>query len=643
MKQIMRYLGLVSLVILGAMTAGCNSLIDDQQSANNGTVTLTASVNIESNSTKALTDGGVKTFAVDDQVAVVYKKKSDGSTAVAISEKLISDNIKREGKSAQFTVTLEDPDKGEDVTYIYPAAMATADGQVKSSALESQDGTLAALSGSLDCCTKSGAWSGDVLPTLTLVNQFTIGKFTLQDHAGSSSLTTITKVTITDGTNTYTIQKEPVAALSWPIYVAMSPIDNKTVTVTATDSDTHLSYAREVIGQTLESSTMYSVNVKMIRTVDLSKVTSDFTADDGDILTGTLSGNHKISIAAGATDTLNNVIINGGDGDANDYAGINCPGDAHLVLEGTNQVKGFGDKTPGVYIADGYTLTLSGTGSLEAVSGGSSYKDGAGIGGAQGKSCGNIVIESGTITATGGSLCAGIGSGSGGVSCGTITISGGTITATKGSGSIDCVGRGKNGSCSTVTIDGTVYWDGSSYQANGSTYLTTNPMKYPIVKVTSLTLNKTETTIIKGETEQLSVTGVLPANATDKSVTWTSDNEGVATVNASGKVTANSAGYAHIYATANDGSGVVYATCDVTVIQGFTVIGMIIMIYYVPGETWEDAINNHSINDNQGWGIDNGYVYYMYMDIDYLYYKDSGQRVSANEVIDPTKEYMAGD
>ena len=83
--------------------------------------------------------------------------------------------------------------------------------------------------------------------------------------------------------------------------------------------------------------------------------------------------------------------------------------------------------------------------------------------------------------------------------------------------------------------------------------------------VTGIELNKTTTTIGVGSSETLSVTSVTPNNATDKSVTWSSDNTAVATVNATtGEVTAVAAGTANITATANDGSGVT-ATCAVTV------------------------------------------------------------------------------
>ena len=84
------------------------------------------------------------------------------------------------------------------------------------------------------------------------------------------------------------------------------------------------------------------------------------------------------------------------------------------------------------------------------------------------------------------------------------------------------------------------------------------------VAVTGITLNKTETSIQVGNDETLSVTAITPDDATDKTYTWSSDKESVATVDANGKVTAVAAGTANITATANDGSGVT-ATCAVTV------------------------------------------------------------------------------
>ena len=82
-------------------------------------------------------------------------------------------------------------------------------------------------------------------------------------------------------------------------------------------------------------------------------------------------------------------------------------------------------------------------------------------------------------------------------------------------------------------------------------------------KVTGITLNKTSATLTeKGETLSL-VASVSPSNAADKSITWSSSNTDVATVN-NGTVTAVANGTAVITATANDGSSK-KASCTVTV------------------------------------------------------------------------------
>ena len=91
--------------------------------------------------------------------------------------------------------------------------------------------------------------------------------------------------------------------------------------------------------------------------------------------------------------------------------------------------------------------------------------------------------------------------------------------------------------------------------------------KSEAVKVTGITLNKSAATIVAGESEQLSVAEVTPANATEKGVTWESKNPDRATVDETGMVevpATATAGTVDIVATAKDGSGVT-ATCTVTV------------------------------------------------------------------------------
>ena len=183
-------------------------------------------------------------------------------------------------------------------------------------------------------------------------------------------------------------------------------------------------------------------------TVNLAQVSGNTTLNNGDVAIGTLAGNYKVSIADGATVTLAYVTINGVDDSDYSWAGITCEGDATIILEGANTVKGFYDEYPGIDVPENKTLTIKGDGSLDARSNGW----GAGIGGGYEISCGNIVIEGGTITATGGYSAAGIGAGYT-AACGDITITGGTITATGGSDSVG-IGGGECGNCGDITISG---------------------------------------------------------------------------------------------------------------------------------------------------------------------------------------------
>ena len=84
----------------------------------------------------------------------------------------------------------------------------------------------------------------------------------------------------------------------------------------------------------------------------------------------------------------------------------------------------------------------------------------------------------------------------------------------------------------------------------------------PVVPVTGVTLDKTELSLMEGNSETLKAT-VQPADATNQNVIWSSDNTGVATVGSTdGKVTAVAEGTATITAIVD---GLYTATCTVTV------------------------------------------------------------------------------
>ena len=106
---------------------------------------------------------------------------------------------------------------------------------------------------------------------------------------------------------------------------------------------------------------------------------------------------------------------------------------------------------------------------------------------------------------------------------------------------------------------------GSGTQADPYTFELVYPSK---VDVTGVTL-KESTTLTVGDTETLTAT-VAPDGATDKTVTWSSSDTTVATVDENGVVTAVALGKATITATAANGTAEdttddFSATCEVTV------------------------------------------------------------------------------
>lgn len=122
------------------------------------------------------------------------------------------------------------------------------------------------------------------------------------------------------------------------------------------------------------------------------------------------------------------------------------------------------------------------------------------------------------------------------------------VAAVDGSGNVTAVGAGS----AVITVTA----------ADGGWTASCNvTVSNPVTAVTGVSLNKTSMTLLVGSSEQLTAT-VAPADADNRSVTWTSSNPAAVTVDGSGNVTAVGAGSAVITVTAADGGWT--AACTVT-------------------------------------------------------------------------------
>ena len=486
MKKTMRFLSMAALALVGAVMTGCSNddnIINESQQPAGNVVTLTTIVSLDDGAATRSLDidftnkKATKTFAVGDKIAVIYE--GTYGTVKEESAALTLPDISADGKSAKFTVTLNYPTDNGKVRYIYPAAMAKGsvapgavvdddDQTIDFKRLDAQDGTLETLGNSLDLSTFDDTFTAGALPaSATLENRLAILALTLKDATGTNDITnTITGLTFFDGFhNTYVVSRTAAAG---PIYVAIKATSNDAPTVSATDGSKL--YTKSLTTRTYAADNFYNLSWRMtegtITTIDLTSVTSNTEIPNGALVTGTLANEVKISIAAGAIVKLDNVSINAaGTMHSQDAAGITCLGDATIILKdgSTNTVKGFDTNYPGIFVNEGKTLTISGTGTLNASSNG--Y--GAGIGGGSytiNQFCGNIIIAGGTINATGGQYCAGIGSGKG-YPCGDITITGGKVTAV---GGLYGAGIGAGyGDGSTLATCGNITITGGTVNATG--------------------------------------------------------------------------------------------------------------------------------------------------------------------------------
>jgi O-glycosyl hydrolase len=104
-----------------------------------------------------------------------------------------------------------------------------------------------------------------------------------------------------------------------------------------------------------------------------------------------------------------------------------------------------------------------------------------------------------------------------------------------------------------------------NYVIPSSSAVTFNWSTGPAVAVTGVSINPTSVTVAANNTSQLTAI-VVPANATNKNVSWSSSNTSVATVNSNGLVSGITAGTATITVTTQDGNKTATSAITVNVI-----------------------------------------------------------------------------
>ncbi len=258
---------MAALVIMGAMMSGCAEEIENVQPANQ-TVIQTTTISLADNACTrgTIASDGSTAFSAGDQIAVVYQN-TNGETVKAVSEALTSNDLFQEGATAKFTVALTDPQPSSVVHYVYPAAMTLpsenmTEEVISYESLATQDGTLASVANNLALAVYEGTMSSAaILPgSATLVNMLAIVKLnTIKDDADNDITASITSLTISDGSITYTVNRTAAAG---PIYVAMRPVSSE-ATITFTASDGTKNYEKSVTGQELEMNKIYPINLKM--------------------------------------------------------------------------------------------------------------------------------------------------------------------------------------------------------------------------------------------------------------------------------------------------------------------------------------------------------------------------------------------
>ncbi len=444
-----------------------------------------------------------------EQIAIYYEK-DDGTFAM---DTATVDAVDGEGAATVSTILYGAKD-GAKARFLYPAKLANDTCGIDMDKLQTgQTGQLHTgitnISKHFDAATATAPISVDngqasLSATLEMQSQVCIMKLNLNFDDGKPYNSNepplqggkILTISVGDGKG-YTISShfEEELAVSGTeaeyrpfqtgdaIYVAMLPVNTQDIYF---KSGKYGMMSNDV---TLQAGQFYrDVDVTMSKyNIDLSEIKDMqekvYNAEDGDIIrqSGYEMIRMQIDIPDGATVTISNINIEG-------QPGIRCEGDATIILEGENSIRGIA--SPGIRPGEkGKRLTIKGSGRLSVWG----AEGNSGIGPTPGGICGNIIIEGGIIEAWGSdypqpngrnAASPAIGAGDSG-ECGNIEITNGvTKLIAHGSPSAKySIGlTADKDRCGTITIGGITYYDGEKFINGGQEYLARKPLIYEPTK-----------------------------------------------------------------------------------------------------------------------------------------------------------------
>jgi len=256
---------MAALLMASATFAACSSddIALDEQPAQTRTYTMTVNATKGSDATKggdarttrALSLDGKTLNATWATTENIYVKKGDTWASGSLQPDADAATATLKGTLSGIAI-----EAGDVLTLQFPKS-----GDIS---YDGQAGTLEDIAANFDYATATAtvasvSATGNINPTeatTTFQNQQAIVKFTLVDKADGTTPLAATQLTVSDGTNTYTVT--PASATS-EIYVAIPGITNQTVTLTATTGSG--TYTYEKANVTFTNGKYYAVSVKAHR------------------------------------------------------------------------------------------------------------------------------------------------------------------------------------------------------------------------------------------------------------------------------------------------------------------------------------------------------------------------------------------